>query len=458
MRQEVRFCESFDGTRIAYSISGEGPPLMRAPHWLAHLEYEAESPVWRPWLEALSSRNRLIRMDQRGCGLSDWEAGELSLESAVRDLEAVVDAAGLERFSLLGHSQGASIAIEYTARNPERVSHLVLLGGYLRGALRRGLPPERIEELEAQLKLVEAGWGREDASYRQMFALGFMPGATMEQIQSLSELQRKSASTENALRLIRGFWTVDVTPSAARVRCPTLVVHAREDRRVPLDEGRLAARLIPGARFVTLESVNHILLSHEPAFARFLDELHAFVPCAAAPGAAPAESGAGAPLRQRLTAILAADAEGYSRRMAEDDRGTLAALDAARAVFREQIAAQEGRVVDMAGDSVLAVFDSAAGAVAAALAVQQRLDGAGLRFRIGVHLGDVIEKPDGSIYGDGVNVAARLQALAEAGGICASEAVRVSVGQRLRAAFDDRGEQQMKNIAAPLRVFGVRPA
>ena len=178
---------------------------------------------------------------------------------------------------MLGCSQGASISIEYAVRHPERVTHLAMLGGYARGWMKRGLPPERVAELEAQLKLVETGWGREDGTYRQMFAMAFAPGATMEQINSMSELQRKSASPENAVRIIRAFFNIDVQQRAALVSCPVLILHGRGDRRSPFEEGRQLASLIPGARLVTLETENHILLGHEPAFAQFLQELRTFI-------------------------------------------------------------------------------------------------------------------------------------------------------------------------------------
>ena len=278
MQQEIRFCKSFDGTRIAYAVSGEGPPLVKAQHWLTHLEYEWQSPIWRPWISALSKRHRLVRMDARGCGLSDRGLEMISFETFVRDLEAVVDALGLERFALFGHSQGGAIGIDYVVRHPERVSHFVLLGAYARGWFKRGLPPERMEELEAQLKLVETGWGREDASYRHMFASQFMPGATLEQLRSLSELQRVSATPRDAVLLLRAMWGLDVSKSLPDVRSPTLVVHARGDLRCPFEEGRGIASTIPGARFVPLESQNHILLEQEPAFNQFFDELNAFVP------------------------------------------------------------------------------------------------------------------------------------------------------------------------------------
>jgi len=276
MKQEIRFCRSFDGTRIAYATAGEGPPLVKAPHWLTHLEYEWQSPIWRRWIASLAQGRTLVRMDERGCGLSDRGVREFSLAHYVNDLEAVIDAAGPERFALFGHSQGGAIALEYAARHPERVSHLVLLGTYARGRLKR--LPQRREESEAQLKLVEVGWGGDDPSYRQFFASQFMPGATLEQLRLMSELQRVSSSPEEAVRLLRSFYEIDVSESLPRISCPTLVLHARGDLRVGFEEGRSVAAAIPDARFVPLESDNHILLEHEPAFARFFAELDAFLP------------------------------------------------------------------------------------------------------------------------------------------------------------------------------------
>ncbi len=275
--QQIRFCTSFDGTRLAYAVHGDGPAVVRAPHWLTHLEYEGQSPIWKPWIAAFTRRFRLVRMDERACGLSDRGVPEVSFESSVRDLEAVVDAAGLERFALFGHSQGGAISIAYAARHPGRVSHLVLLGAYARGAHHRNLGAGQLEELEAQLKLVERGWGRDDPSYRQMFASQFLPGATLQELASMSELQRRSASAADAARVIRSFLGIDVTRAAAALRCPALVLHARGDRRVPFEEGRLLAGLIPAAQFMPLESDNHILLAHEPAFARFFAAVHGFL-------------------------------------------------------------------------------------------------------------------------------------------------------------------------------------
>jgi class 3 adenylate cyclase/pimeloyl-ACP methyl ester carboxylesterase len=466
--QHIRFCKSYDGTRIAYAVTGQGPPLVKAHHWLTHLEYEFQSPLWRPWIEALSRDHTLLRMDQRACGLSDTDVADISFESWVRDLEAVVDAAGFQHFALLGHSQGAAISIEYAVRHPERVSHLVLLGGYARGWMKRGLPPERMAELEAQLKLVASGWGRDDASYRQMFAMQFAPGATLEQINSLSDLQRAASSPENTVRIMRGFFMIDVTEAAPRVTCPTLVLQARGDRRAPFEEGRILASLIPGARLVPLETENHILLAPEPAFRQFFTELNGFVP--RGPESEYRDASAEdvqydhlADLPRKLAAIFSADVKGYSRLMGENEEATVRALTVLRKEVFALIREHAGRVVDSPGDNILGEFASAVEAVRCAVKLQQHLNARNERtpedrrmdLRIGIHLGDVLT--DGErIYGDGVNIAARLEGLADAGGVLVSESVRLAVGSRLPVVYESAGEHRLKNISDPVRAYRVR--
>jgi pimeloyl-ACP methyl ester carboxylesterase/DNA-binding CsgD family transcriptional regulator len=282
--QHLRFVTAADGTRIAVASIGSGPPLVRAAHWLSHVEHDLASPVWRPWLAALSSHHNYIRYDQRGCGLSDTNVRDFCLEAWVGDLEAVVDGLGLERFPLLGMSQGGAVAIEYAVRHPERVSQLVLVGAYARGALRRATTEaERLESLTL-INLIRVGWGRDNPAFRQVFTNLFIPDGTPEQHQWWNELERLTVTPDNAARTLEAFHDIDVRDLAGQVRVPTLVMHSRGDARVPFDEGRQLAALIPGARFVPLASRNHVLLEGEPAWEPFLRELRGFVGAAATPG------------------------------------------------------------------------------------------------------------------------------------------------------------------------------
>jgi pimeloyl-ACP methyl ester carboxylesterase len=277
LKQSIRFCTSRDGVRIAYATMGKGLPLVRAAHFLTHLEFEPRSPVWRPWLVEYSRNHAFVRYDQRGCGLSDRDVTDFSLEAMVADLEAVADAAGLGRFALFGASQGGAVAIAYAARHPERVTRLVICGGYARGLLKRNPTPEQIREAHMMVELVQLGWGRENPAYRQVFTSLFLPDGTPEEASSFNELERTSASPDGAARLVASFGAIDVTSLAPQVRCPTLVLHVRGDARVPFEEGRLVASLIPGARFVPLEGRNHIMLARDPAFAQLFGEVQAFL-------------------------------------------------------------------------------------------------------------------------------------------------------------------------------------
>ncbi len=277
-RQALRFCTSEDGTRLAYASIGAGPPLVKAANWLSHLEFDLRTPVWRHWIEAFARRHTFVRYDTRGSGLSDRDPKEISFESWVADLEAVVDAAGFDRFPLLGISQGGAIATAYAVRHPERVTHLVLYGAFPRGRLKRGSGQTGIDEVLLMTKLFELGWGTNNRSFRQVFANQFLPQGTPEQFEAYDELQRESATADDAIRILQTSAQLDVTAIAGRVTCPTLVLHGRDDARVPFEEGRLFASLIPGARFVSITSCNHILLETEPGWKHFLNEVEAFLP------------------------------------------------------------------------------------------------------------------------------------------------------------------------------------
>lgn len=274
--QHVRFCTASDGTGLAWSTVGDGPPLVKAANWLNHLEYDWDSPIWRHWLVALIRDRTLLRYDERGNGLSDWNADDISFEAMVDDMESVIDAAGLDRFDLLGVSQGSSISIAYAVRHPERVRRLILYGGYAAGWRVRA-NAEEIARREAMKTLTLQGWGQNNPAYRQMFTTLFLPDATPPQMDWFNELQRMTASPANAVRLQDAFAEINVRPLLPQVRTPALVLHAREDAVIPFASGRELASSIPGARFVPLESRNHLLLANEPAWDRFLSSVTEFL-------------------------------------------------------------------------------------------------------------------------------------------------------------------------------------
>ena len=274
VQQEIRFCTAADEVRIAYSTVGQGPPLVKAANWLNHLEYDWHSPVWRHVLRALAQDHLLVRYDERGTGLSDRDVDDISFEAFVRDLETVADTVNLDRFPILGISQGCAVAIAYAVRHPERVTCLVLYGGYASGWARRGAPNP---VAEAMLTLMREGWGQHNPAFRQVFTSLFIPEGTSEQMQAFNDLQRITVSPENAVRIRQAAGELDVSHLLPRVDVPTLVLHARDDAVVPFEEGRRLATMIPGARFVALEGQNHLLLEDEPAWLRFLEEVRNFL-------------------------------------------------------------------------------------------------------------------------------------------------------------------------------------
>lgn len=276
LRQNVHFCTTSDGVRIAYAEIGRGPPLVKAANYLSHLEYDWQSPVWSPFLHELADRYRLTRYDARGNGLSDWVVADFSFEASNRDLETVVDAIKVPRFALLGISQGCAVAVAYAVRNPERVSHLVLYGGFARGKRRRGSHKE-IAEADALSTLIREGWGRDNPAFRQIFTSLFIPDGTTEQVQWWNELQRRTTSPENAMRMRQAWDEIDITGLLPQVQCSTLVLHCRDDAVQPFEEGRLLAAEIPRSRFVALEGRNHVILQNDPSWPRFLEEIDSFL-------------------------------------------------------------------------------------------------------------------------------------------------------------------------------------
>jgi pimeloyl-ACP methyl ester carboxylesterase len=276
LHQQVRFCKSKDGTRIAYATCGSGPMLIKAANWLSHLEYDWESPVWRHCNRAFAAEHTYVRYDVRGSGLSDWDVSEFSFDRFVEDLEAVADAVGTERFSLLGISQGGAVCIEYAVRHPERVDALILLGAYALGWEKRA-SEKGLERYRAMMTLIRTGWGADNPAFRQMFTSLFLPGGTLEQVRWFNELQRISTTPENAARIREATGLVDVRRRLAEVRVPTLVVHVKDDAVVPHRYGVELASEIPRARFVSVDGVNHLVLETDPGWPRFLEEKRRFL-------------------------------------------------------------------------------------------------------------------------------------------------------------------------------------
>ena len=291
--QQIRFCKSRDGTRIAYAAGGAGPPLVWAASWFHHLELDWTSPIWRPWISLLTRRHTLVRYDWRGCGLSDREQVEFSHEKFVEDLEAVIEAAELDQFVLFGIAAGAAAGMTYAVRHPEKVSRLVLYSSYARNRLAGDPTLQEVEEAQARLKVIELGWPNSTPAYGQFFASLHMPDASAEQSQAFRDLVRETTSLASNDAMRRTFSRIDVREVVPEIRCPTLVLHSRGNAIIPFELGRSLAGLIPSARFVPLESRNHVLLDTEPAWQHFVAALDDFLPVPA---------GTGDPLIDDLTA------------------------------------------------------------------------------------------------------------------------------------------------------------
>lgn len=276
--EPVRFTAGFDGVRLAYTVCGRGHPLVRVPTWISHVEHDRESPVMRHLVAEMASRHRLVSYDCRGVGMSERDVADMSFDAWVHDLEAVVDAAGLQTFALWGISGAPAVAIAYAVRHPERVSHLVLCGGFCRGRLRRHPTAAMVEKARVMLELIEQGWGTEEPAFRQVFTSLMVPGGTAAQWRWFTEKMGRATSPRTAQRMLRLWQEIDVCDLARQVRCATLVLHARQDAVVPYEEGQLMAALIPGAEFVTLDSANHLILDDEPAWPHLVAELRRFLP------------------------------------------------------------------------------------------------------------------------------------------------------------------------------------
>ena len=306
-RQRVRYIKASDGTRLAWAESGDGPLVVKAANWLTHLEYEWESPVWKHWIQFFSEHCRFVRYDERGCGMSDWEVGTLSVDQWTDDLESIIEAAQPNGpVTLLGMSQGAAACISYAVRHPERVARMILYGGYAHGALKRGTPLSE-SAYRAMIDLTRVAWGHDNATFRQVFTSRFIPGGSPEQLKWFNELCLKSTTGEAAARLFEARALLNVEDLLPQVRTPTVVLHACKDEVVPIEEGRLLASAIAGAEFVELDSRNHVLLEHEPAWERFREAILSFLQSDAKAGGSPF-----AALSPREREVLALITDGLS--------------------------------------------------------------------------------------------------------------------------------------------------
>jgi class 3 adenylate cyclase len=446
MEQQIRFCKTSDGVRIAYATVGQGPPLVRVLGWLTHLEYEWENPRWRRTWGGGATRFSLTRYDGRGMGLSDREVSDFSIDALVRDLEAVVDALGHEKVALYGVSQGGPVAITYAVRHPERVSHLILYGSC-------GRFPWTGEQYETMLSLIRQGWGSDVPAHRQFFTGLFMPDGDMDAIQAFNEMQRVSASADNVVAMsvdTRGFDCTDLLP---KVTVPTLVIHRRGDAIVPFEFGRELAAGIPGARFLPLDGRNHALLSDIDVpvmalMARYIDE---FVG-----GGEKAEAGA-APTGAVHT-ILFTDMEGsttLTQRLG--DAKAQEVLRTHNTIVRDALKACGGFEVKHTGDGIMASFPSASQALQCAITIQQAvaaLADTPLRVRVGLNAGEPIAEEQ-DLFGTAVQLAARVCAKAEPGEILIPEGVRHLVAGK-GFLFSDRGDVVLRGFEDPVRLYEVR--
>jgi class 3 adenylate cyclase/pimeloyl-ACP methyl ester carboxylesterase len=451
MDQQVRFCRTTDGVRIAYATVGQGPAIVFPGSWVTHLELEwDEEPAWRAFLEAYAHSHTIVRYDRQGCGLSDRDRTDFSLESEMRPLEAVVDHLKLRHFTLFGVSAGGPTAVGYAVRHPRRVAQLVLYG------TTPGPVSQQNQELVAAFQaLIRAHWGIASKTLADMF----LPGGTSEAVERLAWRQREAATAEMAAELIGRSRHIDVRDLLPRVRVPTLVLHRRDDQAQPFEGGRELAAAIPNARFVPLEGRIHMMfLGDVGAVFRALENVLGPVdsPVSAEPAmATPAGHVGGRLLTILFTDIAASTA--LTRRLG--DAGAREVLRAHERVVREQLQAHEGTEIKALGDGFMASFGSASQALAAAIAIQQAVTAANsaaaepLHVRVGLNAGEPIAE-DADLFGTAVNLAARIAAQATAGQILVANVVReLAAGKGF--LFADQGDVVLRGFEDPVRVYEV---
>jgi class 3 adenylate cyclase/pimeloyl-ACP methyl ester carboxylesterase len=455
VEQQIRFCTSSDGVRIAYATVGQGPPLVRVLCWFTHLETEWEHPLWRTFIDGLSRRLSLVRYDGRGMGLSDRDVSDFSLEAHVHDLEAVVDAVGFEKVALFGFSCGAAPAIAYATRHPDRVSHLIVYGSFPRMSWVLDAEEGR-QVFEATLTLVRQGWGSDLPTYRQLFTSRFMPDADTESIQAFNEMQRVSASGDNVVAFLTALRDVDVTPLLPRVTLPTLIIHRRDDPVCPLASGRELATGIAGARFLPLDGRNHFPLPHEPVRRAIFKAIEEFLGVGEETKAKTEVAVAGA-----FRTVLFTDVEGSTA--LTQRLGDAKARDVLRGherIVRSALEAYGGSEVKTTGDGFMASFASASQALKCAVAMQRAFAEHNetadeqIRVRMGLNAGEPIAEAE-DLFGTVVNLAARIAAQAAGGEILVAGVVReLAAGKGF--LFADQGEVALRGFEDPVRLYQVR--
>jgi class 3 adenylate cyclase/pimeloyl-ACP methyl ester carboxylesterase len=423
-------------------------------YWVSHLEVEWENPFIQSCFKRLAVKHTVIRYDKHGCGLSDRDRTDFSLEKEVRDLEAIIDHLKLQRFSLFGMSGGGPTAIAYAVKHPELVSHLILYGTYPRGNVSG--PPEIMASL---CNLIRTTWGLGSKTLADIF----VPDSGMEGLKFFSKWQRKAATGEIAARILESVEHLDVTELLPKITTPTLVVHRKGDRACSVQGGRELAASIPNARFVLLEGTDHVpwFGDSESVLRATMEFLGDEIVSISEPLIEKPEDKK--KYERKLTTILSADVKEYSRLMSDNEEDTIATLTSYREIMIAIIKKYGGRVIDSVGDNLLAEFNSVLNAVECSVEIQKNHRGKNnelpdkrrMKFRIGINLGDVIEEEE-RLYGDGVNIAARIQGLAEGGGICISGSVYDQVEHKLRFRYDSLKEQTVKNIPRPVRVYQIK--
>ncbi len=458
MEQQIRFCTTSDGVRIAYATTGAGPPIVRVLGWFTHLEMESENPEWRAYIETLSANNLLVRYDGRNMGLSDRGVSDLTVDGKVRDLEAVVDALKLRRFALYGTSEGGPTAITYAVRHPERMSRLILFGSFAGG---QAPTPEEEERARAMVTLVRQGWGQNNPAFRQMFTSLFIPEADAEQVRLFNELQRVSATPEDAAAFLEAVTRINVRNLLPQVRVPTLVSHCRGDNIVPFEGGRRLAAEIPGARFLPLDGNNHFPLKGEPAHAQLflaIDEFMAEDRKPARPRRRKAATSS-APLTILFTDITSSTP--LTQRLGDAKAQEL--VRAHNQIVRDALKASGGSEIKHTGDGIMASFASASRALECAVAIQRAVEQSavggqpsadGLRVHVGLNAGEPVAEED-DLFGTAVQLARRVCDQAEGGEILASDVVRQLVAGK-GFLFADRGDVALRGFEDPVRIYEVR--